>query len=1024
MLAAPMYPETPFLQFVAPRLAGLPDLVWKRVWTVQPVSLPVARGPSKLQHRGPEEALREAFTPVPTLRDGGTEEHVWGRKWEQAWWTVDVPAGEGGGGKRWLVWKDQGEATVWRPDAKGGYTPHFGCDPGHHHAPLPDGFEGGGRLLVESVCCRTGIWVTGEKQGIDDRGSVFKGAFLATRNEAAWALWHDVDVLFGVAKLLARHVRPSVDTSHGRAGTMWGAGAYRSPLDLAPPLLRKLLHELNQIGGAFEREGVEAARELSKQTLANLPAEAHAMRATLTGHCHIDLVWLWPERVGEFKAVHSFATADTLMAEYPELVFGYSQPASYEAVGRRSASLMERVRGRIGEKTWDATGALYVESDTQIPCGEALLRSFELGQAGFRELTGSDSTTVWLPDVFGYSACLPQLMRGFGVTDFFTTKLHWSNATMFPHSAYRWEGHDGSTVNAFIAWEHYNLAVSPGELQYAAENQRQAATFNDTLVPCGYGDGGGGPSATMMERARRMNDLATMPKAQWGRIDDFFDRMEQVQDKLPTWRGEMYLEFHRGVQTTGDRLKATYRRLERALQQQEAAACLGLAQPPSEHAWKRLVFAQFHDYLPGSSVQEVYDEGLPELAKLAEEAEGAAMPGGGDSHVFNPLPCERVERVGGRVVVVPPLSVAKTDTLEVAQAADVTGDERALDNGRVKATFDGGLASLMIDGEHIRLRGIGGLASFPDNPATYAAWDVDRPSLSLAQAAEAPSAVRSGGDAGARWVALDQSLGVCGTATTRYTLAAGSAVLRVEIDVDWREPSHMLIYALPTGYDLEPARYGAPFGSVTRAQLGNTAEEDAKFEVPLSRWMSVGDAGGRGVAIVSESKYGGGVRKGLVHLSLLRSPYVTSADDNTQLRDFDQFGGAEFYRHWDLGRRTIRFAIGRSGPDLPRHEQPAALANSLYTPLVSCGGEATNAGLLGVDGLASLIPTWAKPIEGGWLLRLNETAGRHGSATLRLADGYSATPTNLRGEPTDDSSDGTLDVAPHALMTFKIARSA
>src|SRR5690606_2051404 len=244
-----------------------------------------------------------------------------------------------------------------------------------------------------------------------------------------------------------------------------------------------------------------------------------------------------------------------------------------EAVQRRSPALMERVARRIKGGTWEATGAMYVESDTQLPAGEALVRAVDLGQQGFRDLTGEDSKVLWLPDVFGYSAAIPQILAGFGVPYFCTTKLHWSGATRFPHSGFRWRGHDGSEVVGFIAWEHYNLSASPRELDWAAQNQRQAAVCDETLLPVGYGDGGGGVSEGMCERARRMADIALLPRTKWGRIDGFFDRLATVKEQLPAWRGEMYLEFHRGVQTTHSNLKQAYRAAERGLQVQEAVNC-------------------------------------------------------------------------------------------------------------------------------------------------------------------------------------------------------------------------------------------------------------------------------------------------------------------------------------------------------------------------------------------------------------------------------------------------------------------
>ena len=216
-------------------------------------------------------------------------------------------------------------------------------------------------------------------------------------------------------------------------GSLFNPGGYRTPIEAAPPLLRQLLRGLTAVVDAFDVDGFAAAARASAALLAELPAGPHEITATLTGHAHIDLAWLWPERVGDFEAVHSFATADVLLGEYPELHFGYSQPASYEAIGRRAPGLLNRVREHAkGRGRWEATGAMYVESDTQLPCGEALVRAVELGRRGFEPIAGEASRVLWLPDVFGYSACLPQLLAGFGVPYFFTTKMRWSAGDSVP----------------------------------------------------------------------------------------------------------------------------------------------------------------------------------------------------------------------------------------------------------------------------------------------------------------------------------------------------------------------------------------------------------------------------------------------------------------------------------------------------------------------------------------------------------------------------------------------------------------
>lgn len=1031
-----MLPPTPFLQFVAPRIARAHARLGARMWQVEPDLLEVAAARPTHEHRSAAVVDELEFHHV-----GPAELPLaWGRKFQQRWWRVKLPAFRAGEGARYLKWRDQGEATLHVRSSAGAWVPSYGIDPGHHYAPLPDDAS---EVVIESVCCRTGIWVTGETQGVSDRGSIFEGAYLARRDDDAWHAWHDLDVLLALCKLLYGNALPRpyhpTEQQVAGGGSLFDPGGFRTPVEVAPPLLRMLLHRLNDAVDKLEADGPAAMREVTAGIFSEFVAEPWAMTATLTGHAHIDLVWKWPERVGDFKAVHSFATVNSLMERYPELVFGYSQPASYEAVERRSPELMEQVRRRIGGGKWEATGAMYVESDTQLPCGEALVRAVELGQAGFRELGAGDSRVLWLPDVFGYSAAIPTILAGFGVPYFFTTKLHWSGATKFPHSGFRWVGADGSEVVGFIAWEQYNLTASPREVKWAMDNQRQAGLFNETLITTGYGDGGGGPNETMCERARRMADLATLPRCRWGRIDDFFDRLATVKDELPAWRGEMYLEFHRGVQTTHAHLKSAYRAAERGLQAREAARCATGGGPVDVQAWKRVCFAQFHDYLPGSSLQEVYDEGVPELERIAADAlEGAAADlagaGGDDAPrpcVFNALPMERIELIDGRAVRLPPLAGVALDSLADAGAPPVRRERNVVENGRVRAEFtdDGRVARMSVDGREIAQAGpLCGLVWFPDFPAVYDAWDIERPTLSQGQPVETPTQLDFEGDDARQIVRFTRRIGRQSSAQVRYILEAGSPVLKVEMEVDWQDTQALLKVVFPTRYTGEHARYGAPFASALRRQFANTIGDDARFENPASRWATVADETERdGLMLLTESKYGMGCRDGLLHLSLVRSAWVTDADDNPTLRDYSAYGGSGHTPYSDIGRHVIRFAFGHYRADAPRPEQPAALAESLYAPPIRYTGREASAGLLGIDGGDSLIPAWARPeADNAWTLRLHETLGRRGVATLRLAEGWEASLVDLRGEPSSVAgaiNESRVAFGPYALLSVRLSRS-
>ena len=977
--------------------------------------LKVWRAPATREHRRLTQVDANQFEAVEQ------RPHHWGQMFDQCWWRVQLPEPGDGRVPRYLRWLDQGEATVVIDG-----QPHYGIDPGHGYAPLPQGCE---QLHIESLCARTGVWVTGEPQGLDPaKGSQFDGAFLATRDDEAWHALHDLDVLIGVVALLSKpEYPPGYD--------MWERGGYRPELTLADPLLRRLINRMNQAVDELDTSGLAACRSVLRQVYTEFAASPNELSVVLTGHAHIDLVWLWPERAGEFKAVHTFANALRMLEQYPEVTFGYSQPASYEAVGRRNAGLLDRVQEQMEAGRWEATGAMYVESDVQLPCGEGLVRAFELGQAGFRELTGRDSRCVWLPDVFGYSACLPTIMAGFDVPYFYTTKMHWSGATRFPHSSFRWVGMDGSVALSHISWHHYNQEVTPEELHNCRMQHRQSAVHDEALFPCGYGDGGGGLNESMCERARRLADLASMPRTRWGKIEDFFDHMTERADQLPRWRGEMYLEYHRGVQTTMGNLKAAFRAAERGLQAWEAVRCATGGGPIDAAHWKRLCFAQFHDAIPGSSIGEVYDQLVPELEALADRAmeracheleASAAGPDETDGSVqecvFNPLSMPRQTMLDGKLVQLPPLAGVAVSSLTPIDAGPLEARKDRLSNGRVEAAFNdaGDITSLAVDGDAIDWAAPGGqLWTFPDVPASFDAWDIDRYTLSNGTHHTAPAEAQvDRTDAGA-CVSFRRDLSDLGVITLRYKLEPGDAVLRIDAELDLHQPQTLVKLAFPTTYQGREARYGAPFGSVKRPQWAGPLTNDAMFENPASRWATICDDDERqGLMLISESKYGFGAHEGTLHVSLARSAQVTPANivgDTTSLGSIDKS-----QRFADLGEQTIRLAVGRYRAGAPRPEQPAAMAECLFAPILRYRGRPINAGLRSMEGPPSLIPAWAKPHDdGSWTLRLHETLGGRGPYKLHLVDGLSITPTDLRGHQLPDPLI-PLRASPYTLQSLRI----
>lgn len=1006
-----MLPANPFLQLVPARVAAAIERVRQMVWRESAPVSEIFATPVRARHQ-PLGRIRKAdLSRVSTLP------HHYGKLWDQRWFFLKLPAGKG---RRYLRWDDDAEATLFV-----GGRAHYGFDVAHRHAPLPEGTR---EVWIESVVSQTAIWHP-EAKGFDPRGSCLQGAALLTRDDLAWDVLHDLLVLDDLMRLELRAAFPGREMEFYVTGT-------RPAFTMIPPLLRRLLRCLDDALNALDAGGLAEAKASLAGAFAGLPGFGAPPDAVLTGHAHIDLVWLWPEHVGEFKAVHTFATANRLMDEYPEFRFAYSQPASYEAVRRRCPDAWEATRARIREGRWEAEGATEVESDTLIACGEALARSFLVGQDGFRQLTGKPSTILWLPDVFGYSGCLPQLMCETGVRSFFTTKLTWNAINPFPYSSFIWTGSDGSQVVSHICQNNgYNQTASAGELRAGAAGHRQCDVHPEFLAPTGYGDGGGGVTEEMCERARRLGDLSGLPRTAWGRVDEFFQRLEKLRERLPVYRGELYLEYHRGTYTTHGNIKAAMRAAERALQAHEAVRSATSGIPIDQKIWKRVIFAQFHDYIPGSSIHEVYAEALPELDGIASgETRSAVSELGskpGERSLFNPLPHPRIYRDAKRgMLVLPPLAGGPVRGLDAAPCGKVRATSHAISNDRVSANFDdrGRIVSLRVDGAPVPFRHPANqLILFPEHPHQFEAWDIDRQSLTLGVADDRKAtATIQNSDPLSTSISYRRPLGKMSSVTIRYRLEAGDSALRIEYDLDWQE-EHMLLKAVfPTEFLGRDARYGAPFGSVKRPQLGGTPAAEAMWEVPASRWAVVGDdSESEGFFVVTEAKYGFSCRDGALGLSLVRSAKITNEDRGDKRGSHPEPLRRTLSPHVlsDIGAHRIVIAVGKFDPDAPREEHPAARAELLSAPLLEYSGRPVDCGFLGLAGGESLQPVWAAPAgPGKWILRLHETLGRSGEAVLQLKKGFQARRVDLSGKPTKEKITGNrLRFSPYKVISVEVS---
>ncbi|MEO6875098.1 MAG: glycoside hydrolase family 38 C-terminal domain-containing protein, partial [Opitutaceae bacterium] len=576
--------------------------------------------------------------------------------------------------------------------------------------------------------------------------------------------------------------------------------------------------------------------------------------------------------------------------------------------------------------------------------------------------------------------------------------------------------------------------------------------------------------------------LRGLPTLKWDQPEAFFDRLAVKRALLPALDGEIYLEYHRGTFTTQSKVKSHFRDLERALQAHEAALVATNRAPAHRslgeggdlaHAWRRMVFAQFHDYIPGSAIPEVYVKGLPELAQLTREQTAAALrevervaPNalkrraqtkrveGNTLHLeaclFNTLPFARRCVVAGKVVDLPPLAgVRLRDALVPTSSSEasllpspssllprspsfllpapcsVSVRNRTLTNGRVTArlTASGELAALTVDGRAVELSaGAGRLVAYPDHAANFGPWDIDRSALSLGQPAHGPAKFTNGTD----FIAVTRKLGAASTATVRYALEPGASVLRLTVELDYHEENSLLKLHFPTAYRGREVRCGTPFGSVLRPQLATTREAEAMFEWPMSRWATVSSEGERsGLFALTEAKYGVSVRDGDLAITLLRTPKHVGYEDHGRAypQQLSRLPKPDTI-YTDLGRHTIELALGIYDLAAPRAEQPAALAENLFTPPLAYRGAPIASAFRGLECGETLLPHWAQPqSRNRWVLRLHEIAGQRGTAKLQLAPGWTARKTDLLGRPlAAQLRNGRLAFAPYEIISLQLTR--
>ncbi|MER6372328.1 glycoside hydrolase family 38 C-terminal domain-containing protein [Streptomyces mirabilis] len=950
----------------------------------------------------------------------------WGPPWGTTWFRMRGSVPADWTGKRVEAVFDlgfvgdwpgnQAEALVHLPDG----VPLKAVNPQNQYVPIAHPATGGEEIhyLVEAASNPdilandfAGPTPLGDRLTAGDKPLyTFKRADIAILDENVWHLDLDVQVLRELMLELGE-------------------------LD---PRRHEIMIALDQAMDALDLDDISgtaaAARAVLAPTLAK-PAHASAHTLSAAGHAHIDSAWLWPIRETKRKTSRTFSNVTALAEEYEELVFACSQAQQYEWVRDNYPHVWARIKKAVADGNWAPVGGMWVEADGNLPGGEALARQLIHGKRFFIEHFGIETKGVWLPDSFGYNAAYPQLAKLAGNDWFLTQKLSWNQTNKLPHHSFWWEGLDGTRIfTHFPPVDTYNAEFSGKEMAHAVRNYQDKGRGTTSLAPFGHGDGGGGPTREMMERARRLASLEGSAKVRVEHPDAFFATAREEIPGDQVWSGELYLELHRATYTSQARTKQGNRRSEHRMREAELWATAAALNAPGysypyeklDRLWKTVLLHQFHDILPGSSIAWVHREAEAEYARVAKEveaitAEAVAALGTGETRVFNTSPVDRAEVVRTSVGIpmyaeVPANGSALLDAGEPPQPVSVDG--RVLDNGlvRVELAEDGTLASvrdLTADREVLADKG-NLLRLHSDLPNYWDAWDIDKHYKNRYTDlldAESVTVVEDGPLLGA--LKVERAFGKGSRIVQTITVRAGSRRIDVETEIDWHEAEKILKAAFPVDIRAPHSSAEIQFGHVQRPTHTNTSWESARFEVYGHRWVHIAEPG-YGVAVINDSTYGHDVSRTVredggttttVRLSLVRAPRVPDPEA-------------------DQGKHRFTYAL------LPGASIEDAIAEgyALNLPLRVADSAGPAEPVVSVDGEGVTIEAvkLADDASGDVVVRLYESRGGRGTGTLRTGFPLAgAQVTDLLERPltTVDTDGNAVAVAlrPFEVRTLRLA---
>ncbi len=953
-------------------------------------------GFTTLEQLSPAQALTGPFVPFAP----GT---TWGAKWEYGWFKGQVVLPAEAAGKRIALRLDTGgESAVFINGIAAGAVDHE-----HSEITLTRAAVAG---AVYNILCETyaghgpRVYYVGpvppERETVPEPGATQVTVGCSTYGiweEEAYQLWLDAATLAGIRDNIDQNSLRVVEIDRGLRD-------FTTIADLELPYPEKMA-------------SICAARARLKPLLECTNGSTAPLLYTF-GHSHIDVAWLWPLAETERKTTRTFSTQIALMEEYPEFKFLASEPHIYRFVQRNVPELFARIKDAVKSGQFMPEGGMWVEADTNISAGESLIRQFVHGQRYFKDEFGVRCEMLWLPDVFGYSGALPQILRGCGIKYFSTAKIFWNynGGDPFPYNTFTWEGIDGSDVLVHLT-NDYNSHTDAASLIERWNGRVQKDGINARLVPFGYGDGGGGPTRNHLEFLRRMRNLEGVPRTTMASPIDYFHDLEANNPPAERYVGELYFQAHRGTYTSQARTKRGNRKSEFALREAEvwgaaAAALYGFKYPfaQMDENWKAVLLNQFHDIIPGSSIHRVYEEAEAAYAGVIADAEAVranaqqAITASAKSDfayhnitVFNSLPWQRRELVAlpegvngaidAKAQPVPSQEIAGRRWAEVTVpslgwttltisdhhapvAGPVSAGAERLENSLLRVQFDArGAITSIYDKEAGRelLAGTGNqFRMFKDVPTNWDAWDLDSTYAANPIPMEEPAelTVIASGPLVAR-LSIRRKLHDSWM-TQEVSLAHGSRRIDFATTIDWQERHKLLKVAFPVSVFASEAIHEIQYGHIRRPNHYSRPFDGDRFEVSNHKWTALAEEN-RGCAVLNDCKYGVNVLGNTISLTLLKSAL---APDMTADRGAQAFTYA-FYA-WNG-------SFGES--DLVRE------AYALNVPVTAAAGGSGEKSLLSVDA-PNVVAEWVKPAEdasGDIIMRLYEAKRMATRAVLSTA---------------------------------------